>query len=263
MRAWPGIQGSVRSVVGVAHRHVVRTMRAHAEAPQREAREPGAVAQDHAQVIDGHRLGLGGAMDVHELGQHVADVLGLQSGQEFFILHRDSPRSSAGNPADRSSSRHRTTVAVPCRMDRCVRRLWLANQRHADAGHQRHDDQVGFLVQAIEVEAADLGELPRARSRRAAGCGPSGPAVHASRQRVVGLRTAGGVPASSSTRNSVLPWRRQRPLPNASSGLPVRDTVGQRRDAQAQLLQQRRCIRALHAKALRRRRRCCTPLGRR
>ncbi len=73
----------------VAHCHVVRAMRAHAETPQREAGEAGAIAEHHVQMLDGHGLGLGGAVDVDELRQHIADVLGAQSGLELFAVHRD------------------------------------------------------------------------------------------------------------------------------------------------------------------------------
>jgi hypothetical protein len=46
-------------------------VRLDAEAPDREAGKAGAIGHHRAEMIDRHGLGLGHAMDVDELRQHV------------------------------------------------------------------------------------------------------------------------------------------------------------------------------------------------
>jgi hypothetical protein len=50
----------------------------HAEAPQREPGETGAVGQDHVEVLDRDRFGLGRSVDVHELRQDELDAVVLE-----------------------------------------------------------------------------------------------------------------------------------------------------------------------------------------
>ena len=63
---------------GIAHRHVVRTVRPHAETPQRKAGEARAFVQHHVEVLDGHGLGLRSAVNVDELRKDVFDLVVLQ-----------------------------------------------------------------------------------------------------------------------------------------------------------------------------------------
>jgi hypothetical protein len=87
MRAYPGQRLQRRDVT---HRHVVGAVRSHAEAPEREAGEARALAEHHVEVLDGHRLGLGDAVYVDELRQHVADALRAQGLLGLLGFHRSS-----------------------------------------------------------------------------------------------------------------------------------------------------------------------------
>jgi len=70
MRAKPGIHGMACSVSRSPHRHVVRTVRPHAEAQSAKPRN-GAVGQHHLEMLDGDCLRLRGTVDVHELREDV------------------------------------------------------------------------------------------------------------------------------------------------------------------------------------------------
>ena len=72
------LPGHQRHGVQIAHGHEIRPVRLDAHAADGEAREAGAIGQHRFKVGHGHGLGLGHAVDVDELGQHVADAVGAQ-----------------------------------------------------------------------------------------------------------------------------------------------------------------------------------------
>ncbi len=76
----------------IADAHVVGTVRPHAEAPERESGESRAFVEHHAVVLDRHRLGLRSPVDVHELREHVSDVV---IGKPFLSLLRCHSRFSS------------------------------------------------------------------------------------------------------------------------------------------------------------------------
>ena len=68
-----------------------------AQTPHGKPGESGAVGDDVLEVADGNRLGLGHAVDVHELGQDILHPVFLQKGLGFVEFHWHTPfRQLAG-----------------------------------------------------------------------------------------------------------------------------------------------------------------------
>ena len=120
---------------GIAHGHVVRAMRAHAETPQRKPGKARAIAQHHVQMFHRHGLRLGGAVDVDELRQHIADVGGAQS-REWC---RPSSSMLSGVRKTVGQIGAETGIAPQAQCRRAVGG-GLGDEHHADAREQRHDD---------------------------------------------------------------------------------------------------------------------------
>ncbi|MNZ79467.1 hypothetical protein D3C78_980710 [compost metagenome] len=87
----PGHRGQGRQV---ALGHEVRAVGLHAHAADGEAGKAGAGLGDRLQAADRHRLGLGGAMDVDKLRQHILDAVLVDDFLGFAGQHgRLAPRS--------------------------------------------------------------------------------------------------------------------------------------------------------------------------
>ena len=131
--------GNGRERRKIADGHVVRPVRAHAETPEREARESRAIGEHHLEMLHRHGLGLRGAVDVDELREHELDLVLREQCLRFGYVHWFLPGIFCTTSS--SVSQRYVPNTDRTRFDRCALvRLLLWQHQHADADHQRHDD---------------------------------------------------------------------------------------------------------------------------
>jgi hypothetical protein len=71
----PRLPGHKRDRAQVPNGHEIRAVRLDANAPDCKAGKASAVGQDGLEVGNWHRLGLGDAMDIDKLRQHMANAV--------------------------------------------------------------------------------------------------------------------------------------------------------------------------------------------
>ena len=89
----------------IPDRHVIGTFRTHAETPQGKPGKTRAVGEHHLQVLHRYRLGLRGAVDVHELRENVADFVLFEKFLCRLLIHPETavylpPHSLTTAPRD-------------------------------------------------------------------------------------------------------------------------------------------------------------------
>ncbi len=86
-----GLPRDRRECIEIPPGHEIRSMGFDPQAPDREPGKTGAVLDHVHEAVRRHGLGLGHAMDVHELRQHVTDVVLRQQCFSFCWQHCPTP----------------------------------------------------------------------------------------------------------------------------------------------------------------------------